>query len=109
MGTFLVLNKTIPAIGADGYGNTHQAIGFSDVQVTAWAKQFATYTSDIEDFIGEVATYMCAQLPSAKAIEYIVGRITAAYEWPTANDAVKVGKIREIVNTIMSLVDYQLA
>jgi hypothetical protein len=112
MGTLLAGNKSLPAIGADGYGNIHQAVNFPDVQITAWAKQFATYTADFDDFVGEVANYLSAQQPSALVLDNIVTILfpdNTSYEWTTMDDAAKVAKVRQLLNQLMSLVDYQLA
>jgi hypothetical protein len=110
MGTLLSVTKTLTAIGADGYGNVHQAVGFSDTQLTTWAKQFPTYSGELQDFVDSVVNFLCAQMPTATATKYIIDKLPPnAYEWDTLNDAEKLSPMRIIINTALSLADYQLA
>lgn len=107
IGTLLVVNKSLPAVGADGYGNNHQPVNFTDAQVTAWAKQF-TYSATLEEFVDSLIRFLCAQPASQKTIDgYILAGLS--YDWTKLDDTGKAGAIRTIVNRILSLADYQLA
>ncbi len=108
--TGLVFNKVLPAIGADGYGNSHLPINLTDEQITAWGKQFTNYTGSFDGILAEIAAYLCAHPPSAKALSYVKGQFPPqTYEWSLLTDAIKVTVLRGMAAAIMLLADYQLS
>jgi hypothetical protein len=110
MGYLLAINKSVTAIGADGYGMNHLPINFDDAALITWAKQFPTYSGDFEDFVDSITEYLCAQTPTAVAKAYIKSKVPSNfYEWPQLSDAEKIIPTRIIMYTILTLADYQLA
>ena len=100
---------SLPAIGADGYGNNHTSVNLPDLII--WGKQFANYNGQWDDIVAEVAKYLCAQPPSQTALGYVKGPFgpNIIYEWTTASDSDKAAKLRELSLAIMLLAVYQLS
>ena len=106
----LMVSKVIPAVGVDGYGNTHTAIALPDASVTAWAKKFPSYATAYYTFFDELCDYLCAQPPSQVAKQYILEKVKLKdYEWLLLGDTEKTIVVRALVAGIMLLADYQLS
>jgi uncharacterized protein (DUF1800 family) len=106
----LMVSKSIPSYGSDGYGNAHTAITLPDATVTAWAKKFPSYATAYYAFFDELCDYLCAQPPSQKAKQYVLDKVALKdYEWLLIGDAEKTIVVRGLVAGIMLLADYQLS
>jgi len=101
----------IPSLGgSDGYSsaNLYKSIYLPDI--LTWAQQFTNYNGTFDDFVTEVATYLCAQLPSKNALDnFVKYGYPSGYEWASLKDADKITTLRVITGRIMSLADYQLS
>ena len=100
----------IAAIGSTGYGENHTAILWSDADLRKWAAQFADYKGDVHNFIGQLATFLCAQAPPTDLqTSFIFGALGFPdYDWPGMSDVDRTAKIRLILSAIVSLPEYQL-
>ncbi len=109
MATQLVVSKSLPAYGSDGYGNSHTAVTLSDAEVLAWGKQFTNYKGAFDSMLAEMASFLCAQVPGPKALAYVKSKLPAnTYEWNTLDDSSKIGPLRLMAKEIMLLAEYQL-
>jgi uncharacterized protein (DUF1800 family) len=107
--TQLMILGTLAAVGADGYGNNHLPVTLSDAMITTWGSQFTNYNGTFDDLLAEMATYLCAQTPSATALGYIKSKLPPnTYEWASLTPSEKVTGLRLIANSIMLLADFQL-
>jgi uncharacterized protein (DUF1800 family) len=112
--TGLVSSGTLPSVGgSDGYNSTnlYTSILLSDQSITAWGKKLANYSGHWDDLVVEVANYLCAQPPSATAINYIKAPFgpNISYEWSVADDSAKILGLRQLAKSIMLLADFQLS
>ncbi|MEI8135615.1 MAG: DUF1800 domain-containing protein [bacterium] len=108
----LAFNGSLPVLGptTDGYGNPFKPVTLTNDMVTNWGKQFVNYSGTFDDILKEVATFLCAQPPSATALAYIKAKFPVqTYEWPLLNDALKQVALRVMAASIMQLADYQLS
>ncbi len=106
----LLIQGSLAAQGADGYGATHLPVALTDAMVTTWGKQFVNYSGVFEDMVKEMATYLCAQTPSLIALTYIKSKMPSnTYEWPTLSDSDKLSGLRQMAKEIMLLADFQLS
>jgi uncharacterized protein (DUF1800 family) len=101
---------SIPTVNLskDGHGNLFTEIKLTDTALTTWAKQFPNYDGQLDQFVLELATYLCATQPSAVAIAFVM--LGFSYDWATLHglDKQKLPAIRAIVSRIMLLSDFQL-
>jgi uncharacterized protein (DUF1800 family) len=105
-----------PALGNTGYtdlngqAEKHTGIKWSDAAVLTWAAQFADYKGDINAFIDQVATFLCALPPSAALQKSAIRDVMTFpdYEWPTMDDATRTNNIRTIVSKLVTLPEFQL-
>jgi uncharacterized protein (DUF1800 family) len=105
----LLISKSIQAVGVDGYGNPHTPINLPDANLTTWAKQFGSYTSDFTTFVGDLCNFLCAQSPSATAKAGVTANFPPnIYEWQNLTDTEKITPLRIMISRIMLLADYQL-
>jgi hypothetical protein len=106
-----LINSSITGSGGDGYGNLYTGFNITDAMLTTWAKQFSNYGGKFADFLNEIAKFLCATIPSQKALnERVIGKLpTNYYEWPTLSDSDKIPSLRTIVGQIMLLGEYQLS
>ncbi|MEP7236062.1 MAG: DUF1800 family protein, partial [Ignavibacteriota bacterium] len=87
-------------------------IDFTNAQLTTWAKQFKNYGGEFEDMVKEMATFLCAQPPSAKALKHVIDSKAFPpniYEWSTLSDTNKLSPLRVMAREIMLLADFQLS
>lgn len=106
----LLVSKSIPAYGSDGYGNSHKAIQLSDAAIGAWAKKFPSYSTSYYAFFDELCDFLCAQPPSQKVKDYVLAKVALKdYEWLLLGDTEKTVVVRGLVGGIMLLADYQLS
>ncbi|MDP4219394.1 MAG: DUF1800 family protein [Bacteroidota bacterium] len=107
--TPLLIGGSLPATGQDGYGNSYKSIDLWDYMVTSWGKQLSNYDGTFDDLLREIANYLCAQPPSATALQYVKSQLPPnTYEWASLNDSEKLSGLRQIANQILLLADYQL-
>ncbi len=110
MATLLLVLGSLPAVGADGYGNSHTAITLTPDQVFAWAKQFASFDIGFDEVLAELSTFLCAQPLGPQALLYVKQQLPPnTYEWNTLTDQAKKGALVQMVKNILSLAEYQLA
>lgn len=110
--TSLLISGNLPTMGVDGYGENHYPVFLPDGMIISWGKQFTNYAGTFDDLVKEMAAYLCAHTPSAKALKYVRSKFfpNISYEWsdPTITDTERVGILRQLANEIMLLADYQL-
>ncbi len=102
---------TLPTLGGvDGYSvsNTYPSILLPDI--LTWAKQLTNFSGVFDDFVKEMATYLCAHVPSDTVLNTVVKNgYPAGYEWASLNDAIKIPILHILLTRIMSLADFQLS
>ncbi|MDP4219396.1 MAG: DUF1800 family protein [Bacteroidota bacterium] len=111
--TALLIGGNIAAEGVDGYGQNNYPIFLLDGMVTSWGQSFTNYAGAFDDLVHEIATYLCAHTPSAKALAHVKSKFASniSYEWSdqTITTSERVGILRQLANEIMLLADYQLS
>jgi uncharacterized protein (DUF1800 family) len=107
---FLTL-KQIYIPGETGYGESFTPLKLTDADLTVWSKKFAGYVDNFDAYLAAVTEFLCARIPSAKAIqERVRSKFPASfYEWVTATDAQKTVHTRRLLNELMLLAEYQLS
>jgi len=107
----LIINADIPGQMVNPHnGFTFDWIPFHDKDLTNWAKQFPDYDGDIQQFAGQMASFLCAILPDDTAVSQIVASsgVIHTYEWSGLDDSLKVKPIRQMLYSIIDLPHFQL-
>jgi uncharacterized protein (DUF1800 family) len=92
-------------------GFIFDGIPFTDDQVTSWAKQFASYSQDLNEFLSDINQYLLVLPISDARLQEILSRcgLLHTYEWPMLDESAKVQPVRRLLFELLGSPEYQLA
>lgn len=106
----LVLKQLTPSGGTGYNGEMNAPIPYTDQDLLLWAKGFANFNKDFDDFFTELAAFICPTMPSEKVkTTLILPKLPPNYyEWPSLPETDRIAPLRTMIRELMLLAEYQL-